>query len=165
MDIQGERLLNAPLATVWAALNDLEVLKVCIPGCSAIEQMGADCYVVVTAIKIGPVSAKFRGELQLTDVRAPRSYTIRFNGQGGVAGFGKGSADVALAEEGAQTRMRYAARAQVGGKLAQLGSRLVDAAAGKLSESFFKAFEAQVEEIASRAGLNGHVAPVPTGVA
>lgn len=163
MDIQGERPLNAPLATVWAALNDPEVLKLCIPGCSAIEQTGDDCYVVVTAIKIGPVGAKFRGELQLTDVQAPRSYTIQFNGQGGVAGFGRGSADVALAQEGAQTQMRYAARAQVGGKLAQLGSRLIEAAAGKLSESFFRAFEERVEEIAAEALMNGSAAAAHIG--
>jgi hypothetical protein len=98
------------------------------------------------AVRVGPVSARFRGNLQMTNVVAPNRYTINFEGQGGVAGLGKGSADVALAPEGGdKTRLTYAAKAQVGGKLAQVGSRLIDAAAGKITDDFFKAFEGNLE--------------------
>jgi len=96
------------------------------------------------AVRVGPVSAKFKGNLKMTDVKPPTSYTIHFDGQGGVAGFGKGSADVQLAPEAGGTRLSYIARAQVGGKMAQVGSRLIDAAAAKITEDFFAAFEAQV---------------------
>jgi carbon monoxide dehydrogenase subunit G len=95
----------------------------------------------VVAVKVGPVSARFKGNLKMSNVVAPTSYTINFDGQGGVAGFGKGSADVVLSPEGEQTRLKYNARAQVGGKMAQVGSRLIDAAASKVAEDFFKAFE------------------------
>ena len=105
MELQGERLIPAPVDTTWAALNDPEVLKACIAGCETLERTGADGYSAVVAVKVGPVSARFRGHLQMTNVQAPNRYTINFEGQGGVAGFGKGSADVALRPEGAaQTR-------------------------------------------------------------
>jgi uncharacterized protein len=144
MDLQGERLIPAPVDTTWAALNDPEVLKACIAGCESLERTGDDAFVALVAVKVGPVSARFKGNLQMTNVAAPNSYTINFDGQGGVAGFGKGSADVALAAEGEQTRLKYTAKAQVGGKMAQIGSRLIDAAAGKITEDFFKAFEANL---------------------
>ena len=144
MELQGERIIPAPVETTWAALNDPEVLKACIAGCESLERSGVDAYAAVVAVRVGPVSARFRGNLQMTNVEAPHRYTINFEGQGGVAGFGKGSADVVLTAEGAQTKLAYAAKAQVGGKLAQVGSRLIDAAAGKITDDFFKAFEAHL---------------------
>ena len=144
MELLGERLIPAPLATTWAALNDPEVLKACVAGCESMERTGPDAFTALVAVKVGPVSARFKGNLQMTNVQAPNSYTINFDGQGGVAGHGKGSADVNLVAVGEQTQLKYAARAQVGGKLAQIGSRLVDAAAGKIADDFFKAFEAHL---------------------
>ena len=152
MELLGERLIPAPIEATWAALNDPEALKACIAGCESLERTGPDAFTALVAVKVGPVSARFKGKLQMTKVQPPNSYTINFDGQGGVAGFGKGSADVALTAEGAQTRLKYAARAQVGGKLAQIGSRLIDAAAGKISEDFFKAFEARLQP-ATAAGV------------
>ncbi len=152
MELHGDRLIPAPLATTWAALNDPETLKSCIAGCESLERTGDDAYVAVVAMKIGPVSARFRGNLKMTNVDAPNGYTINFDGQGGVAGFGKGSADVKLTAEGAAaTRLVYAARAQVGGKMAQIGSRLIDATAGKITDDFFRAFEAHLQALAGPA--------------
>lgn len=146
MELHGDRLIPAPLAATWAALNDPETLKACIAGCESLERTGDDAYTALVALKIGPVSARFKGNLKMTNVQAPTSYTINFDGQGGVAGFGRGSADVRLAAEGdAATRLAYDARAQVGGKMAQIGSRLIDATAGKITEDFFKAFEAHLK--------------------
>jgi len=152
MELQGERLIPASVDTTWASLNDPEVLKACIAGCESLERTGEDAMTAVVALKVGPVSARFKGNLKMTNVQPPNGYTINFDGQGGVAGFGKGSADVALTAEGAQTRLNYNARAQVGGKMAQIGSRLIDAAAGKITEDFFKAFEAHLQAIAAPAG-------------
>lgn len=148
MELQGERLIPASVDTTWAALNDPQVLKACITGCESVERTGADAFAAVVALKVGPVSARFKGNLQMTNIQAPNGYTINFDGQGGVAGFGKGSADVALTPEGAQTRLKYNARATVGGKMAQIGSRLIDATAGKITEDFFKAFEAHLQAAA-----------------
>ena len=158
MELIGNRLIPAPIATTWGALNDPETLKGCIAGCESLERTGDDAYTAVVALKVGPVSARFKGNLKLSDVKPPNSYTIHFDGQGGVAGHGKGSADVSLVEQGQQTQLSYVARAQVGGKLAQVGSRLIDAAAGKIAEDFFKAFEAALApaELAAAGG-----APVP----
>lgn len=155
MELQGDRLIPATVEQTWEALNDPETLKSCIAGCETLERTADDAFTAVVAVKVGPVSARFKGNLKLTDVQPPRAYTIHFDGQGGVAGFGKGSADVALSEEGAQTRLRYVARAQVGGKMAQVGSRLIDAAAGKIAEDFFKAFEARLAERGAGAGAAG----------
>lgn len=144
MELLGERLIPAPIDATWAALNDPAVLKACIAGCESLERSGDDAFVAVVAVKVGPVSARFKGNLKMDNIVPPTGYTIHFDGQGGVAGFGKGSADVALAPEGTQTRLKYNARAQIGGKMAQVGSRLIDAAAGKITEDFFKAFEANL---------------------
>jgi len=152
MELQGERLIPASVDTTWASLNDPEVLKACIAGCESLERTGDDSLTAVVALKVGPVSARFKGNLKMTNVQPPSGYTINFDGQGGVAGFGKGSADVALTAEGTQTRLKYNARAQVGGKMAQVGSRLIDAAAGKITEDFFKAFEAHLQASAAPAG-------------
>jgi len=157
MELQGERLIPASVDKTWAALNDPEVLKACIAGCESVERTGEDAFTAVVALKVGPVSARFKGNLQMTNIRAPNGYTINFDGQGGVAGFGKGSADVALTAQGEQTLLKYDARATVGGKMAQIGSRLIDATAGKITEDFFKAFEAHLQ--ASAPGVD--VAPAP----
>jgi uncharacterized protein len=160
MELKGERLIPAPMATTWTALNNPATLKACIAGCESLERTGDDSYAALVTLKVGPVSAKFKGKLQLSNVVAPTSYTINFDGQGGVAGFGKGSAEVLLAEEGAGTRLKYHARAQVGGKLAQVGSRLVDAAAAKVAQDFFAAFEAQLQP-APAATPDGGQVPMP----
>jgi len=148
MELTGERLIPATVDATWAALNDPAVLKDCIAGCESLERTGDNAFVALVAVRVGPVAARFKGNLQMTNVNPPHSYTMVFDGQGGVAGFGKGSADVALAAEGTQTKLSYAAKAQVGGKLAQIGSRLVDAAAAKIAEDFFQAFEARLSPAA-----------------
>ncbi len=160
MELKGERLLPAPIDTVWAGLNDPEVLKACIAGCESLERTGDDAFQALVAVRVGPVAAKFKGNLKMTDVKPPNSYTINFDGQGGVAGFGKGSADVQLASEAGGTRLSYVARAQVGGKMAQVGSRLIDAAAGKIAEDFFAAFEAKVAPPPAE-GAVAEAAPAP----
>jgi carbon monoxide dehydrogenase subunit G len=144
MNLQGERLIPAPVELTWAALNDPDTLKACIAGCESIERTGENEFVAVTAVRIGPVNARFKGRLQLTDIEPLSAYTIRFDGQGGVAGFGRGSARVTLLPDAVGTRLSYVSEAQVGGKLAQVGSRLVDSAAAKIAEDFFRAFEARV---------------------
>src|ERR1019366_3195561 len=154
MELHGERLIPASLEATWAALNDPETLKACIAGGESLERAGDDAYTAAVAMKIGPVSARFRGNLKMTNVDAPNGYTIAFDGQGGVVGFGKGSADVKLSAEGdAATKLAYSARATVGGKMAQIGSRLIDAAAGKITDDFFKAFEASLQ--ARQAAIEG----------
>jgi len=154
MELQGERLIPAPRDLTWAALNDPEFLKACITGCESLEKAGDDAFTAVVAVKVGPVNARFKGNLKLLNVQAPTSYTMQFDGQGGAAGFGKGSADVVLEDaEVRQTRLKYTARAQVGGKMAQIGSRLVDAAASKVAEDFFQAFEARLREQVGAAPL------------
>lgn len=157
MELIGERLIPAPIARTWAALNDPEVLKGCIAGCEQLEPAGENAFSSVLAVRVGPVNARFKGNIRLSDIVEPKSYTITFDGQGGVAGFGKGSAQVSLAPEGAaQTKLSYRAQAQVGGKIAQVGSRLVDAAAAKVAGDFFDAFEARL-----RAEGAGEAAPPP----
>ena len=144
MEMSGEQLIPASQAATWAALNDPEILKACVPGCESIEKTAENEYVVLMTARIGPVSAKFKGKLALSDLDPPNSYSLAFEGQGGVAGFGKGGAKVQLLPEGGNTKLTYQVKANVGGKLAQIGSRLVDAAAKKLSEEFFNAFTAKV---------------------
>jgi hypothetical protein len=166
MELNGERIIPASIDATWAALNDPEVLKACIAGCESLERVGDDGFVAVVAMKIGPVSARFKGNLKLTNVQAPTGYTINFDGQGGVAGFGKGSADVALtAIDANTTKLTYHARATVGGKMAQIGSRLIDATAAKITDDFFKAFEAQLQARApAGAPAAGSAAARPTAV-
>ncbi|MEK7361561.1 MAG: carbon monoxide dehydrogenase subunit G [Pseudomonadota bacterium] len=140
----GEQLIPALQADVWRGLNDPEVLKACISGCESIEKLTGTEYIVLTTVAIGPVKAKFRGKLQLADLDPPNSYSLSFDGQGGAAGFGKGSANVSLTAEGAGTRLSYAVKAQVGGKLAQIGSRLIDGVAKKMADDFFSAFNEKI---------------------
>jgi len=142
MEMSSERLIEASPEAVWKALNDLSVLQSCITGCERIEEVGPDIYDVAMSVKIGPVNAKFKGKLSLLNIQVPTGYTIRFDGQGGVAGFAKGSASVNLKPQPDenQTLLCYNATAQVGGKLAQLGSRLIDNAAKKMADDFFDKF-------------------------
>ena len=145
MEMTGEQHVPVSQEKTWQALNDLDVLKACIPGCESIVASGENEYDVVLTAKVGPVSAKFKGKLKLTDMNPPSSYHIAFEGQGGVAGFARGSAQVNLTPEGDEnTRLEYAVKANVGGKLAQIGSRLIDGAAKKLAEQFFNAFNKHV---------------------
>lgn len=140
MEMTGEQLIPAAQAEVWRGLNDPEVLKACISGCESIEKLSDTEYLVMTTAAIGPVKAKFKGKLALADLDPPNSYSLSFDGQGGAAGFGKGSAKVSLAAEGAATRLSYTVKAQVGGKLAQIGARLIDGVAKKMADDFFSAF-------------------------
>ena len=159
MELSGQRTIPASVEATWVALNDPETLKACIAGCESLERVGDDGFVAVVAMKIGPVSARFKGSLKLTHVNPPTSYTINFDGQGGVAGFGRGSADVALTPIAVDaTKLAYQARATVGGKMAQIGSRLIDATAGKITDDFFKAFAAQLQARAS-AGVGAAAGP------
>jgi carbon monoxide dehydrogenase subunit G len=155
MEMSGEERIPASQADTWAALNDPEILKACVPGCEAIELQSENEYQVLMVARVGPVSAKFKGKLALSDLNPPHSYAIAFEGQGGAAGFGKGAARVQLAPDGDGTTLSYQVQASVGGKLAQIGSRLVDAAARKIATDFFAAFNEKV------AALHGAPAMAP----
>ena len=163
MEMTGEQLIRASQADTWKALNDPEILKACVPGCEAIDRVSDTEYAVQMTSRIGPVSAKFKGKLTLSDLRPPHSYSIAFEGQGGVAGFAKGGAQVSLAPEGHDTKLSYKVKANVGGKLAQIGSRLVDAAAHKVANDFFVAFNEKMTAPAAHAAGHGedhHPQPV-----
>ena len=144
MDMTGERLIPAPRQRVWDALNDPIVLKDCIPGCESLEKIGDNELRATAAIKIGPISARFTGKVQLTDLDPPNSYRIGGEGQGGVAGFAKGGANVSLTEQGSDTLLKYVVNAQVGGKIAQLGARLIDATSKQMADLFFNRFTAHL---------------------
>ena len=144
MEMSGEQLVPAPQQAVWDGLNDPAMLKACVPGCESIEPIGDNVYQVLMVARVGPVSAKFKGKLTLSDIRPPQSYSIAFEGQGGAAGFAKGGAQVRLSPEGSATKLAYDVKASVGGKLAQIGSRLVDAAAKKIADDFFRNFNEKV---------------------
>ena len=140
MDMTGEQLIALPQQATWDALNDTAVLMDCIPGCDSMEKQSDTEYLLTMTAKVGPVSAKFKGKMTLSDVRAPDAYTLHFEGQGGVAGFARGTAEVRLAPEGDGTRLSYSVKANIGGKLAQVGARLIDRVAKKTAEQFFAAF-------------------------
>ncbi len=141
MELANTVIVPAPPDRVWAALNDPEVLKDCVPGCESLEKSADNEYRAAMTARVGPVSAKFTGRMTMADIDAPHGYTLRFEGQGGPAGFASGEARVSLATAaGGQTSMSYAVTAQVGGKLAQIGSRLIDGAASKLASDFFARF-------------------------
>jgi len=144
MEMQSSRVIAAPPEAVWQALNDPDALKECIPGCESLTRESDTRWSSVVAARVGPVSAFFKSSIELVDVVPPSSYTIRFKGQGGAAGFANGEASVALTPApGGQTTLAYTAKAQVGGKLAQIGSRLIDGAAAKLADEFFAKFAAR----------------------
>src|SRR3978361_27293 len=151
MDMTGERRIPAPRQTVWEALNDPEVLKASIPGCESLEKIGDDQRKATAAVKIGPMAARFSGKVQLSDIDPPNGYRISGEGQGGVAGFAKGGANVALKDDGADTLLSYQVNAQVGGKLAQLGGRLIDATAKQMADAFFDRFSKQVQAMSPAA--------------
>jgi hypothetical protein len=141
MELSNTRTVPLPREVVWAALNDPAVLKDCLPGCESIQPDGEHAWRVVMAARVGPVSARFNGRMSMTDIHEPETYTLQFDGQGGAAGFARGDARVTLTPlEGGQTEMSYVAKAQIGGKLAQIGSRLVDGAAAKMADDFFARF-------------------------
>lgn len=140
MEMTGEQLIALPQQATWDALNDTAVLMACIPGCDSIDQQSDNEYLLTMTAKVGPVSAKFKGKMTLTDVQAPDAYTLQFEGQGGVAGFARGEAQVKLVPEGESTRLSYSVKASIGGKLAQVGARLIDGVAKKMAEQFFTAF-------------------------
>jgi len=144
MDMTGEYRIPAPREKVWEALNDPEILKQSIPGCQELIKTSDTELTAKVATKVGPVSAKFTGKVTLSDINPPQSYKITGEGQGGVAGFAKGGAEVELEEDGGATILRYKATAQVGGKLAQIGSRLIDSTAKKMANEFFGKFAEQV---------------------
>ena len=161
MDMKDSRIINAPQAKVWAALNDPAMLKQCIIGCDSLEATADNAFVALMSVKVGPVSAKFKGKLQLENVQPPNSYTLKFEGQGGPAGFANGTANVSLTVESPHTtRLDYTANAMIGGKLAQVGSRLVDAAARKIADDFFSKFEVLVAEPVAVADGAAQVAAV-----
>ena len=144
MTMSGEQQLTAPREKVWAALIDPEVLKVCIPGCESLEMLGENEFMAVATNKIGPVKARFKGKVRLTDLDPPNSYKISGEGDGGVAGFAKGGATVNLQPKDGGTLLVYNVEAQIGGKLAQLGQRLINGAAKKMADQFFQKFAAAV---------------------
>lgn len=146
MELSDEITIAAPRATVYAALNDPDVLRDCIPGCEELVKTSDTELAAKVQLKIGPVKARFRGDVTLDPTDAPAAFSLRGEGNGGVAGFAKGGADVVLEEIGPDaTLLRYQAKAEIGGKLAQLGSRLVASTAKKLSAQFFQAFKERVE--------------------
>jgi hypothetical protein len=165
MEMTGEQLIPASQRDTWNALNDPEFLKACIPGCESIERLSDTESQVLMTARIGPVAAKFKGKLTLSDIREPHSYSIAFDGQGGVAGFGKGAAQVSLAPESEGTKLSYSVKATVGGKLAQIGSRLVDAAAKKIADDFFRAFNERMAALhAAPAAAAAHEEHLPEPV-
>ncbi|ANN76380.1 CoxG family protein [Bordetella flabilis] len=142
MEMTGEQRIPALQDAVWAALNDPDVLKACIPGCESIEKQADDEYRISMLAAVGPVKARFNGKLCIRDVNAPHGYALAFEGSGGAAGFGKGGATVALAPADDGTDLRYVATAELSGKLAQVGSRLIDGVAKRMAAEFFARFKA-----------------------
>ncbi len=151
MDMQGSRTLAITQQQAWDALNDPEVLKACIPGCDKVEVSGDNQYAIAMALKIGPLAAKFSGKITLSDILPPSSYTLAFEGQGGPAGFGKGNSTVTLTPVNSGPcgnsgcELAYTVHAQVGGKIAQLGQRLIDGAAKSMADDFFKRFDEEMQ--------------------
>ena len=144
MDMTGERRIAAPRQVVWQALNDPAVLKASIPGCETLDKLSDSDMQATAAVKVGPMSGRFSGKVHLADLDPPNGYTISGEGQGGVLGFAKGGAKVGLVDDGPGTVLRYEVHAQVGGKLAQLGARLIDATAKQMADAFFDRFSSQV---------------------
>ena len=140
MEMISEQRIAATRQKVWGALNDTEILKQSMPGCESFEAVGDNIFEARITTKVGPVKAKFKFKVELADIKAPHGYTIKGEGQGGVAGFAKGSAKVDLTEDGIETILVYNVQASVGGKLAQLGARLIDGTAKKMSDEFFGNF-------------------------
>lgn len=164
MKMSGSRQLSASQSVVWAKLNDVEVLKRCIPGCQSLEQSAPNRLKATVGVKIGPLSAKFDGDVELSNMDPPNAYRISGSGKGGAAGFATGSADVRLAPSGGGTLLSYDVDAHVGGKMAQLGGRLVDATAASLAESFFTSFAAEFPPPATAETASGPAGLTPAKV-
>jgi uncharacterized protein len=165
MEITGTQSIPAPRARVWDALNDPAILKASLPGCESVERAGDDAFKVVVAAAIGPLRARFNGSLTITEANAPESCVMVFQGQGGAIGFGKGSSTVVLREVGEETELSYSAKAEVGGKLAQVGSRLIDSVARKMSDDFFNAFRQQLAPPAPSEPVTAEPAAAASGMA
>jgi len=169
MEMTSTRVVDAPPEKVWAALNDPAVLKDAVPGCETLERVSDNEWRAVVAARVGPVSARFNGRMLLADLDPPNGYTLKFEGQGGAAGFANGEARVSLAPaDGGKTALTYTAKAQVGGKLAQIGSRLIDGAAAKMADDFFARFAALLAPPApaadvADAGVAAPAAPPSSG--
>jgi carbon monoxide dehydrogenase subunit G len=144
MEINGSQNIDAPRQRVWDALNDPVILKECLPGCESVERVSPEEFRVILCAAIGPLRARFNGTLCMTDAQPPESCLMSFEGQGGVVGFGKGTSSVSLAEAADGTMLSYTTNAQVGGKLAQVGSRLIDSVARKMADDFFAALRRQI---------------------
>ena len=140
MEMKGEQLIPLQQDATWDALNNPDILKDCIPGCESIERIAQDEYNMVMSAKVGPVNAKFKGRMKVQDAEPPNRYTLVFEGQGGVAGFAKGQATVTLSPQDGGTKLDYTAKATIGGKLAQVGARLIDGVARKIAGQFFEQF-------------------------
>ena len=140
MEFTGTYFIPASRAAVWDALNDPEILQACIPGCEAMAQQGDNQFEATVFAKVGPVQARFKGKVALENLEPPIGYELKFDGSGGVAGFAKGDARINLTSEGDHTVMTYQANAKIGGKLAQIGQRLVDSSAKKMADDFFTEF-------------------------
>lgn len=161
MEMTGEQLIPADRQKVWDGLNDPEVLKQCIPGCQTLERTGDDGFEATVQAKVGPVKAKFKGAVTLSNIDAPNSYTISGEGKGGAAGFAKGSADVSLEDAADGTLLKYKVTANVGGKLAQIGSRLIDSTAKKMAGDFFQEFSNAIGAAPSETPADEAVAAPP----
>ncbi|WP_300006977.1 carbon monoxide dehydrogenase subunit G [Pseudonocardia sp.] len=175
MDMSGEIRIPAPREVVWKALNDPDVLKASIPGCETLERTADDAFSAKVKAAVGPVKATFTGDVKLTDINPPESYTISGEGKGGAAGFAKGGAEVKLTEDGDETVLSYEVKATVGGKLAQIGSRLIDSTARKMADKFFANFTEQVApklgeaadkppRTAAEAAIDESAGPASTGL-
>ena len=162
MDMQGEERIEAPIQKVWEALNDPEILKACIPGCQSLEKKSDTHLEAVVSLKIGPIKAKFQGAVELKNLKPPHSYTIQGEGKGGIAGFAKGGATVKLSDDASGgTVLSYVVEANVGGKLAQIGSRLIDATARQMAENFFSKFA----DVVAKSAAAPVAAPAPAAAA
>ena len=161
MDMTGEQRIAAPKQVVWDALNDADALKASIPGCDEIDKKSDTEFSALVSLAVGPVKARFSGEVTLGDIDAPNGYTLSGQGSGGAAGFGKGEAKVTLTEEDGETVITYTAHATVGGKLAQIGQRLIDATAKKLAKQFFENFATYLEAQGAPEGAVGEAAKAP----
>jgi uncharacterized protein len=160
MELTDSYTLPVNRQTVWNALNDPEVLKSCIAGCESFERTGDDAFACAVTASVGPVKARFTSKVTLSEIDASNGYTLSFDGQGGAAGFGKGTARVDLTDEAGGTKLTYKANAQVGGKLAQVGSRLIDAAAKKMAGDFFSKFSDKLggSKVAAPVAVDSHAA-------
>ncbi len=161
MDMTGQQTILASRDKVWAALNDPETLRQSIPGCQSLEKRTDSEFIATVVAKLGPVKANFSGKVTLSDIDPPNGYTIQGEGQGGAAGFAKGGAKVALQDDPAGTLLRYEVHAAVGGKLAQIGSRLIDASARKMADDFFSRFNQLVSTAAPPSAGEEALTPAP----